>query len=210
MKKEGYFESIVKVDKRVNMINSQVELTALDTNGRKTIVEFRIGCHADEVIVYSVGLTNVKRKLSPRDIKGRLIVNRNNTMISVNELICQFWKMSFGSSPKHGEFNHHIPVCWSREAGGEVFSPLSGEIWSPQQNKAHWNCLSRIHQETGYKCAMFTYSQGYSILSNENISREQVELYDKLGYLFILSDDGPPKPKPKRNKNKVRNKTQVH
>ena len=55
MNKEGYFESIVKVDKRVNMINSQVELTALDTNGRKTIVEFRIGCHADEVIVYSVG-----------------------------------------------------------------------------------------------------------------------------------------------------------
>ena len=199
MNKEKYFESIVKVDRRINLTNSQVELTALDSNSRKTIVEFRIGFHADEVRVYSVGIDNKKRKLSPRDCKGRLMVNRNNTIVAVNELICQFWKMSSGLPAKHGEFNHHVPACWCSEVGGEVFTPISGEICSPQQNKAHWYCLSRIYQETGYKCAMSTYSQGYSILSNENISRDLIELYDKLGYLTIIADDGPPKPKDNKN-----------
>lgn len=190
--KECYFNSILKVDRYTDLSNNHVQLIAHENNGRKTIVEFSMGCHAEQVSVYSVRVDGVKVKLSPYNNGGRLSVNRNNSSVSINELIHQFWRMSYGFPVQHGEYNHNFPACWAGIAG-EIFSPTSGQICSHEQNVAHWNCLLRIYKETGYKCSMDAYSRGCTILSNHSITREIVMEYEQYELITIIEDDGDPK-----------------
>ena len=168
-----------------------VELVGHCRDGSGVGVKFIMGCHANDISVHTICVNGTKRVLATRDNGGRLAITRNGTVISVNELILQLWLMSFGIPCKSGEYNHKYPACWAG-LDGEIFSPTSGDICAPEQNKAHWACLSRIYRETGYKCSMDTYGKGYSILSEDTISRKLVHQYDALGELTIIQDDGDP------------------
>ena len=195
-RKDAFFASICSADRCIDTSVSPtiVELTGHCRDGSGIGVQFVMGCHANDVKVYSIYKNGVKKIKSLRDNRGRLAVTVNGTVISVNELIFQLWIMSFGFPCKSGEYNHHYPACWAGVAD-EIFAPTSGDVCSHEQNVAHWNCIFRIYKETGYKCSMGTYSKGYSILSEDAITRELVEEYDQLGMITIMEDDGDPKTK---------------
>lgn len=192
-RKDAFFASLVQVDRSMDINNNptKVELVGHCRDGSGIGVQFTMGCHAHGVDIYTICKNGVKRMVTTRDNHGRCAITRNGTVISVNELIFQLWIMSFGFPYKSGEYNHYYPACWAG-FGDEVFSPTSGDVCSPEQNKSHWNCLRRIYAETGYKCSMDTYSKGYSILSQNVITRNLVRQYDALGYLTIIEDDGDP------------------
>ena len=192
-RKDAFFASICSADRCIDTSVSPtiVELTGHCRDGSGIGVQFIMGCHANDAKVYSIYKNGAKKIKSLRDNGGRLAVTVNGTIIAVNELIFQLWIMSLGFPCKSGEYNHHYPACWAG-FDGEIFAPTSGDVCSPEQNKAHWNCLRRIYAETGYKCSMDTYSKGYSILSQNAITRNLVQQYDALGYLTIMQDDGDP------------------
>lgn len=185
------FKSIVKVDRTIDTSVSptKVRLTGHLDSGSALVVEFSMGCHADGVTVTSIYKDGRHKVKSMRDNNGKTAIVYNGYTISVNELIHRLWFMSLGFPCEAGEYNHFYPVSWAG-VEGEIFSPNSGDICSPEQNKAHWACLSRIYTETGYKCAMDTHSPGYSILAKYTITRKMVREYDALGYLTIMADDG--------------------
>lgn len=187
------FKSIVRVDMAIDTSVSptKVRITGNFESGSAIVVEFSMGCHADGVKVTSVSKTGSRRVKSLRDNHGRLAMVYNGYTVSVNELIHRLWFIGLGFPCEAGEYNHFYPVNWAG-IEGEVFSPYSGDICSPEQNKAHWGCLSRIYKETGFKCAMDSHSPGYSILAKYTITRELVRQYAAVGYLTIMVDDGNP------------------
>lgn len=179
---------------------SSIKAATLEKVGKITVVkivegddrqcEIRYQDGTSNMEIYAISINGRRTKLSPRVTGVRHSINRNNTLICVNELIHQASRLANGLSVELGDYNHHLPCAFLKKLNKkEVFSVWTGDICTKDQNKAHWLLCNRVYKETGLMCSFKSYTQAYKLLGLKNITEKDVKKYKHINrgsYLEIL------------------------
>lgn len=157
--KKQYLKNIKSVEKSTRNGRTVYNVEHMDGSG--LTLSFVEGDGQESVLMYTIDVNGVHKRLKPKPREGNrkdLVIRRENSTVTVNELIYQFDRVARGLPTEDGEFNHTIPVCWQTAAGGEIMSTLAGTVCDKYVNETHWRVLSHIYNRYGIMCSCLAHN----------------------------------------------------
>lgn len=162
-------------------------LTATYASGSKFSLTYTEGGNDSSVYMSTTNRSGVTKKLTPHySGRGVLCLNRENSELSINELIYNLTLGALGRPFEIGEYNHYTPIAWGIP---EKFGILQGDIVPRSQNKIHWQLCQRIKKMTGKKCSCPSWGVCYSLLGlNIRTKKGKIEFINEVNK-YIASGD---------------------
>lgn len=160
----------------------------LQGDGSKCVIAYKEG--TSDMRIFSINTVGATTQLRPRYVGYKRCINRNNTLININELIYQADRITNNLPVELGSYNHHLPSAFIGIGNQrEIFSVKTGDICSFEQNNIHWGLCSRVYKDTGLMCSFKSYTKAFELLSIKTITEQDVKKYnhiDRGWYLEIL------------------------
>lgn len=162
-------------------------LTATYASGSKFTLTYTEGGTVSSVHMSTTNRSGVNKKLTPHySNRGVLSINRENSEMSINELIYNLQLAAHGHPVEVGEYNHFTPRAWGTP---ERFGVMQGDIVPRAQNRIHWQLCQRIYKYTGKKCSCPSWGVVYSLLGiNIRTKQGKADFRNKVSQ-YIASGD---------------------